>query len=166
MDFAFSEEQELMRRTLHDLLGRVCPPDYAMACDQEGRAPREAFQALAQDGWIGLAIPEEYGGQGRGMTDLAILLEVAGYHYGDLGSWIFRNVSHGGVAILLNGTEEQKRDILPRTASGQAHFAFGLTRGRTPRRSPPAPTGTGAVSGSAERRTSPRAWMSPPTSCS
>ncbi len=127
MDFSFDERQEMMRRTLGELLGRVCPPEYALECDREGRPPREAFAALAEGGWLGLAIPEAYGGQGGDALDLAILLEAAGKHYLDLATWVFRNVCYGGEAVRLHGSEAQKREILPRTSRGEAHFAFGLT---------------------------------------
>ncbi len=127
MDFAFTERQELMRRTLDDLLGRVCPPEYAMACDRKGEAPVEAYRALAKDGWIGVSVPEEYGGMGGDALDLAIVLETAGMHYLDLATMIFRNVCYGCDAVLLSGTEEQKKKLVPATVKGYAYFAFSLT---------------------------------------
>ena len=50
MDFSFTEQQELMRRTLDELLARVCPPEYSMECDQTGEAPVAAYKALAKNG--------------------------------------------------------------------------------------------------------------------
>ena len=144
MNFEFTDQQEMMRRTLNDLLRRVCPPEYARKCDQERHPPREAFSALVDGGWLGIAIPEKYGGHGGSPIDLAILLEVVGYHYNDLAAWVFRNVSHGGAAILHSGSEEQKQEILPKTARGQAHFAFGLTE-------PDAGSDAAAVSTRADR---------------
>jgi alkylation response protein AidB-like acyl-CoA dehydrogenase len=64
MDFSFSQEQEALRSHLAELLDHICPPDYAERCDNEGRPPREAYQALAEHGWFGLAIPVEFGGFG------------------------------------------------------------------------------------------------------
>ncbi len=127
MDFAFNEKQELMRRTLDELLTRVCPPEYAMACDQKGEAPVEAYAAMAKDGWIGVSVPEEYGGMGGDALDLAIVLETAGSHYLDLATMIFRNVCYGCEAILMSGTEAQKKKFVPAAASGDAFFAFSLT---------------------------------------
>ncbi|MFQ5896617.1 MAG: acyl-CoA dehydrogenase family protein, partial [Nitrospinota bacterium] len=127
MDFAFTEEQELLRRSLRELLARVCPPEYARACDEAKEPPREARRALDEGGWVGLAIPEEYGGQGRDALDLAILLEEGGRAYLDLGTWLFRDVCYGGEAILRDGTEEQKRFFLPRVARGELSFSFALT---------------------------------------
>lgn len=116
-----------MRRDLQNLLADVCPPEYAAACDEAGRAPREAFDALARDGWLGVAVPESYGGRGGDAIDLAILLETTGYHYVDLGTWLFRNHCYGADAILKSGSAEMKAEIIPRTARGEVHFAFSLT---------------------------------------
>ena len=127
MDFAFSEKQELMRSTLHELLSRVCPPEYAMECDAKGEAPVEAYAAMAKDGWIGVSVPEEYGGMGGDALDLAVVLETAGMHYLDLATMIFRNVCYGCEAILMSGTEAQKKEFVPAAVRGDAFFAFSLT---------------------------------------
>ena len=127
MEFGFTEQQELMRRTLDELLGRVCPPEYAMACDQKGEAPVEAYAALAEGGWIGVSVPEEYGGMGGNALDLAIVLETAGTHYLDLATMIFRNVCYGCDAVLMSGTDAQKKEIIPAVVEGKAFFAFSLT---------------------------------------
>jgi acyl-CoA dehydrogenase len=127
LDFGFTEQHELMRQTLHELLGQVCPPEYAMQCDRTGEAPMAAYQALAQDGWIGVSVPKAYGGMGGDALDLAIVLETLGMHYLDLATIMFRNVCYGCDAILLSGTEAQKRAFIPATVQGKAHFAFGLT---------------------------------------
>lgn len=127
MDFAFDERQELMRRTLHELLGRVCPPEYAMDCDKRGEAPIDAYRALAEGGWIGVSAPEEYGGMGGDALDLALVLETAGAHYLDLATMIFRNVCYGVDALLLSGTQAQKRRFIPSTIRGETYFAFSLT---------------------------------------
>jgi alkylation response protein AidB-like acyl-CoA dehydrogenase len=127
LDFQLSDQQQTMRRTLHELLTEICPPDYVQACDESGDAPRRVFEALAHDGWLGVAIPQAYGGRGGDAIDLAILLETTGHHYVDLGTWIFRNYCYGADAILKSGSDELKAQIIPLTARGEAHFAFSLT---------------------------------------
>ncbi len=127
MDFGFTEKQELLRRTLHELLARVCPPEYAAECDEKGEAPMEAYAALAKDGWIGVSVSEEYGGMGGDAIDLAIVLETAGTHYLDLATMIFRNVCYGCEAVLMSGTTAQKKEFIPAAAAGDAFFAFSLT---------------------------------------
>jgi alkylation response protein AidB-like acyl-CoA dehydrogenase len=89
--------------------------------------PREAYQALAEHGWFGLAIPAEYGGTGGSPIELAILLEEAGRHFEELAMWLFRTLTYGGYAVALHGTRAQKEAILPRVRKGELSFCFGLT---------------------------------------
>ena len=127
MDFSFTEEQEVLRSQVRRLLEDVCPPEYAAKCDSEGVPPREAYNAMAEQGWLGLILPEEYGGVGGSPVELAILLEEAGRAYEELGIWMFRSMVWGGYAILTHGSETQKNEIIPRMASGEYSFCFGLS---------------------------------------
>ena len=127
MDFAFSTEQQDLRRHVCELLDDVCPPEYAERCDTEATPPREAYQALAAHGWFGLIIPQEYGGSGGSPIELAILLEEAGRHFEELAMWLFRTLTYGGYAVVLHGTKAQKAAILPRVLRGELSFCFGLT---------------------------------------
>lgn len=127
MNFGLSSDQESMIDHVRALLDDVCSMDYAAQCDTEMRPPREAFNALAKNGWLGLIAPEEYGGAGGSPTDLALLLEETGNHFEELGLWLFRNFTYGCYAVLKHGTEEQKRRIVPGTVKGELSFAFALT---------------------------------------
>ncbi len=127
MDFSFTTEQESLRSHVRELLDAVCPPEYAERCDNEGRPPREAYDALAKQGWFGLTLPEEYGGAGASPIELAILLEEIGRHFEELGMWVFRTLTYGGYAVVEHGTPDQKRALLPRVARGELSFCFGLT---------------------------------------
>jgi acyl-CoA dehydrogenase len=127
MDFSFTAEQESLRGHLRDLLDDVCPPEYAERCDREARAPREAYEALARQGWLGLVLPQEYGGAGAGPVELAIMLEEIGRHFEELGMWVFRTLTYGGYAVARDGSREQKERLLPRVARGELTFCFGLT---------------------------------------
>lgn len=127
MDFAFSAEQETLRNHLRELLDDACPPQYAEACDNEGKPPREAYDALARQGWFGLILPSEYGGAGAGALELAITLEEIGRHFEELGMWVFRTLTYGGYAVMRHGTREQKDALLPKVARGELSFCFGLT---------------------------------------
>ena len=127
MDFSFTPEQESLRGHVQELLRAVCPPEYAERCDREARPPREAYEALARHGWLGLTIPAEYGGSGGSAIDLAILLEEAGRHFEELGIWVFRTLTYGGYALLQHGTPGQRRALLPRVARGELSFCLGLT---------------------------------------
>jgi alkylation response protein AidB-like acyl-CoA dehydrogenase len=127
MDFSFTPEQDELRAHLQTLLDNVCPPEYAQRCDEEARPPREAYEALAKQGWFGLILPQEHGGTGGSATELAILLEECGRHFEELGMWVFRTLTYGGYAIMRDGTDAQKRELLPRVARGELSFCFGLS---------------------------------------
>lgn len=127
MDFLLGKQQQSMRRSLHELLGAVCPPEYVLECDRTGREPREAFDALVREGWLGVAVPEAYGGRGGDVVDLAILLEAAGFYYIDLGTWLFRNYCYGADAMLKTGSAAMRSAIIPKMTTGEVHFAFSLT---------------------------------------
>jgi alkylation response protein AidB-like acyl-CoA dehydrogenase len=127
MDFSFTSEQESLREHLRELLDAVCPPEYAAACDNEGRPPREAYEALARQGWFGLILSPEYGGAGASAIELAIMLEEIGRHFEELGMWVFRTLTYGGYAVMQHGSREQKDALLPKVARGELSFCFGLT---------------------------------------
>ena len=127
MDFSFTTEQDQIREHLRALLLEVCPPDYAAKCDDEARPPREAYDALAKNGWFGLIVPPEYGGSGGSAIELAILLEECGRAFEELGMWVFRTLTYGGYAVMRDGTAAQKQSILPRVAKGEISVCFGIT---------------------------------------
>ncbi|HEY7743594.1 MAG TPA: acyl-CoA dehydrogenase family protein [Burkholderiales bacterium] len=127
MDFTFTPEQEGLRGHVQELLRAVCSPAYADRCDREARPPREAYEALGKQGWLGLTIPPEHGGSGGSTVDLAILLEETGRQFEELAVWVFRTLTYGGYAVLRDGTPEQKRTLLPRVARGELSLCFGLT---------------------------------------
>lgn len=127
LDLSFTAEQDLARDTLRRLLASVSPPDYVRDCDLGHRPPREAFDALARDGWLGLGIDEAYGGTGGGAVDLAIALEEVGRVHLDLALWVFRNLSHGAIGIGRFGTPAQREAYLPAIARGACSLAFALT---------------------------------------
>jgi alkylation response protein AidB-like acyl-CoA dehydrogenase len=127
VDFTFTPEQEDLRGHVQELLRAVCSPAYADRCDREARPPREAYEALGKQGWLGLTIPPEHGGSGGSTVDLAILLEETGRQFEELAVWVFRTLTYGGYAVSRDGTPEQKRTLLPRVARGELSLCFGLT---------------------------------------
>jgi len=127
MDLEFSEEQEMFRASVRGLFEKRFGKDYVRQCDAERRPPREAFEALAELGYLGLNIPTEHGGWGATAVDVAILLEELGRGFLDLAFWIFRNVSHGGHALSTHGTRTQREVLLPRFANGEISVCFALT---------------------------------------
>ena len=127
MNFGNTSDQELMLQSVRSLLDDVCNMDYAAKCDINHTPPREAFNAMAQNGWLGLIAPESFGGSGGSPTDLALVLEETGHHFEELGLWLFRSFTYGCYAILQHGTDDQKQRIVPGAANGKVSFACALS---------------------------------------
>jgi alkylation response protein AidB-like acyl-CoA dehydrogenase len=126
-DHEFTPEQELFRSTVREFCDKEISREYVRECDREHRAPKELYDKLAAQGWLGINIPEDQGGGGGGAVEVAILLEELGRSFLDLSFWVFRTVTWGGLAIGRDGTEEQRKELLPRIASGDLTVCFSLT---------------------------------------
>ena len=128
MDFSFTEEQEMLRKTARDFLGRECPSPKKMvremAGDEKGYLP-ELWQKMAQLGWLGLAFPSRYGGGDGSFLDLVVLLEEMGRSL--LPGPFFATVVLGGLYVLEAGSEQQKQDLLPKIAGGRAILTLALS---------------------------------------
>ncbi|MFI9121936.1 acyl-CoA dehydrogenase family protein [Streptomyces bikiniensis] len=126
MDLALSEEQEAVRRLAEDFVAREVAP-HATAWDRAEEVDRGIVKKLGAVGFLGLTIPEEYGGSGGDHLAYCLVTEELGR--GDSSVRGIVSVSLGLVAktIASWGSEEQKRTWLPRLASGEALGCFGLT---------------------------------------
>ena len=119
--------------------------EYWAACDAEHRFPWDFYNAVAKAGWVGIAIPEEYGGGGCGITEASILLEeVAASGAAMNGASSIHLSVFGMNPVVKFGSEEMKRKYLPQVASGDLHVAFGVTE-------PDAGTDTSAITTRARR---------------
>jgi alkylation response protein AidB-like acyl-CoA dehydrogenase len=127
MDFDLTEQQTLMRESLGAFLTRECPIEYVRECDEQEKFPFELYEKLAAEGWLGLPIPEEYGGMGGSCTDLAVFLEEFARHFEAGANIYYTTIVIATDAITHFGTEAQKRDLLPRLARGEIRFAFSLS---------------------------------------
>lgn len=127
MDFELSEQQRLMRDSLRSFLTRECPIEYVRACDEDERFPFELYDKLAAEGWLGLPIPEAYGGMGGTCTDLAVFLEEFARHFEAGANIFYTTIVIATDAITHFGTEAQKRELLPKLAKGEIRFAFSLS---------------------------------------
>lgn len=118
MDFALSEEQEMLRKSARDFLSIECPKSLVREIEASdlGYSP-ELWKKMAALGWMGLALPEDYGGAGLSILDLAILFEEFGR--AAVPGPIFSTTALGALLILEYGTEEQKQSILHKIASGE-----------------------------------------------
>src|SRR4029453_6632519 len=119
MNFGFNEEQELLRSTARKFFDNECSSETVrkLMDSPEGMTP-DLWKKLAEQGWLGLIVPDEHGGMGLGIVDLVVLMEEMGRAV--VPGPFFSTVLLGGLAILEGGTEAQKKAWLPRLASGDA----------------------------------------------
>jgi acyl-CoA dehydrogenase len=118
-------------QSIREAVRAVCSrfdDDYWSACDQEHRFPQDFYDAMAAGGWIGIAIPERYGGGGQGIREAAAVLgEVAASGACMNGASALHLSVFGMHPVVVHGTEEMKQQYLPEVASGRLHVAFGVT---------------------------------------
>lgn len=124
MDFGLSPEQEMLKRTARDFLAKQCPPTvvWEMAKDERGY-PLELWQRMAELGWMGLVLPDEYDGAGASLSDLMVLLEEMGRA---CLPGPFLSTVLGGLLVKEAGTATQKEALLPKIARGEAIVTLAL----------------------------------------
>jgi alkylation response protein AidB-like acyl-CoA dehydrogenase len=122
-----SAEQDEIVAALTELCLRHVTPEYVSRCDQGELYPEEAMRALAAAGWAGLAVPDEYGGSGGSVGDLAVVHRTLARHAFAVAQAYYSLWVLGAKAIGGLGTERQKEEWLPRVAAGTARIAFALT---------------------------------------
>jgi acyl-CoA dehydrogenase len=131
VDFALTTEQEAVR----DAVGRICQAfgdEYWLERDHDGRFPTELHQALAQDGWLGICMPEEYGGAGLGVTEAAMMMQtISESGAGMTGASAVHMNIFGLNPVVVFGTEEQKRRMLPPLIAGKERACFAVTEPNT-----------------------------------
>jgi acyl-CoA dehydrogenase len=101
---------------------------YWSRCEEQHEFPTEAWRDLADGGWIGLCVPEEYGGGGAGMLELAIACETLAASGGTAGIFLYiLTPGFGAMTLARHGTAEKKQAILPGVATGDVQFCLALT---------------------------------------
>jgi alkylation response protein AidB-like acyl-CoA dehydrogenase len=125
MDFAFSEEQEMLRASARDFLAKQCPPaKVRQLMESDDAYDPELWRRIGEMGWTGLGIPEEYGGVG-GFLDLVVVLEEAGRSL--LPGPFYSTMGLAVPALIEAGTEAQKKAVLGAIASGEARATAAIT---------------------------------------
>lgn len=103
-------------------------PDYWLERDDDGKFPHEFHKAMADAGWLGITMPEEYGGAGLGVTEAATMMhEVSSYGGGMAAASTVHINLFGPHPVVVFGTHDQKSEWIPRLVSGQDKVAFGFT---------------------------------------
>ena len=126
MDLALTPEQELIRRTAREFVDREIAP-HAREWDRAEEMDRGIVKRLADIGYLGATIPEEYGGMGLDTVSYCLVIEELGRADSSVRGVVSVNVGLVGKTILRWGTEDQKREWLPRLCSGEVLGCYGLT---------------------------------------
>jgi alkylation response protein AidB-like acyl-CoA dehydrogenase len=118
MDFGFSEEQEMLRKSARDFLTKESPMTYVRQMMDDERGFRDdQWKKMAELGWMGLILAEEHGGAGLDFVDMVVVLEEMGRVV--LPGPFFSTAILGGVALSDGGSAAQKQEFLPKLASGE-----------------------------------------------
>ena len=131
MDFALTTQQESIR----DAIGRICArfdDDYWLAKDHDGGFPHDFHKAIADGGWLGICIPEEYGGSGLGIVEAAIMMRAISESGAGMSgaSAVHMNV-FGLNPVVVFGNDEQRRRMLPPIVDGSQKACFAVTEPNT-----------------------------------
>ena len=131
MNFSITPEQESIR----DSVAAICKrfgDDYWLKKDREGGFPQDFYNAFAEAGWLGICIPEAYGGSGLGITEAAIMMNtIAASGAGMSGASSLHINIFGLNPVVVFGTEEQKNRMLPPMVSGAEKACFAVTEPNT-----------------------------------
>jgi len=131
MDFAFTPEQQRIR----EAIGKLCTQfgdAYWLKKDKEGGFPLELHQALARDGWLGIAMPEDCGGAGLGIAEAAVMMQaIAESGAGFSGASAVHMNIFGLNPVVVFGSAEQKKRMLPPLIDGKERSCFAVTEPNT-----------------------------------
>ena len=123
----FTDDQNAIRNAVASLCTRF-DDDYWLERDRSGDFPEDFYRAFADGGWLGIAMPEEYGGSGLGITEASIMMQaVAESGAGFSGASAIHLNIFGLNPVVVFGTDEQKRRMLPPLIRGEEKACFGVT---------------------------------------
>ncbi|AWT55690.1 FadE12_1 [Mycolicibacterium smegmatis MKD8] len=127
MNFELTEDQQLIRSSVAELAAKF-DDHYWMTKDQAHEFPQEFYDAIAGGGWLGMTIPEQYGGHGLGITEATILAEEVARSGGGMNAASAIHMSIFGMQpVVVFGSDEMKAETLPRIVDGDLHVCFGVT---------------------------------------
>lgn len=131
MDFSYTDEQQEIERAVAAICTRF-GDDYWRTKDKEGGFPHDFHAAFAEAGWLGIAMPVEYGGSGLGITEATIMMRtIAASGAGMSGASAIHMNIFGLHPVVVNGTDAQKRRWLPPLIAGREKACFGVTEPNT-----------------------------------
>ncbi|MBT6512230.1 MAG: acyl-CoA/acyl-ACP dehydrogenase, partial [Rhodospirillaceae bacterium] len=127
MDFALSQEQQALVEAVTAIVARY-DDDYWLGLDRSGTFPEAFYREMATGGWLGIAMPEDLGGAGLGVTEAALMMQAVADSGGGMAaaSSIHINI-FGPHAIVVFGNTEQQKTWLPPLIQGRERCCFGVT---------------------------------------
>jgi acyl-CoA dehydrogenase len=124
-----TDQYQEIRDAIRDLCSRF-PPEYFRKLDEQRAYPEEFVNALTEAGWLAALIPQEYDGSGLGLTEASVIMEEINRAGGNSGACHGQMYNMG--TLLRHGSEQQKREYLPRIASGELRLqSMGVTEPST-----------------------------------
>ncbi|MFW0795852.1 acyl-CoA dehydrogenase family protein [Gordonia sp. CPCC 205515] len=127
MDYTPDSTHEDIRKAVEQLCAKF-PDEYWMEHDDSHEFPWEFYNAIADGGWLGLTVPEEYGGGGLGVTEAAVVERAISASGAGMGGCSAVHIGiFGFEPIIHHGSEEMKRKYLPRVVTGELHTSFAVT---------------------------------------
>ena len=127
MNFELTEQQAAVQRAARELAGRF-DDDYWAERDERQEFPWAFYEAFAEAGWLGVAIPETYGGSGLGIAEAALLLEEVAASGAAMNGCSALHLTIFGInPVVKHGSEALKQAVLPAVARGELHVCFGVT---------------------------------------
>jgi len=126
LDLGLTESEEMLRKTALDFMRRDAPKDVVQTLQNtETGCTDELWKSMADMGWTGIIVPEEYDGSGNPLTSAAVLLEALGR--GPLPGPLFSSSILGVSVVVEAGSDEQKKRVLPAVTRGKQILALALT---------------------------------------
>ncbi|MHC4355722.1 MAG: acyl-CoA dehydrogenase family protein, partial [Planctomycetota bacterium] len=121
-----TEDQLRLQKAARDFLADNCPKELVRSLNdsEEGHSP-ELWQKMAELGWMGLLLPEEYGGIDWSVMEMVVLMEEMGYNICP-GPFISTTIL-GSLPLLMAGSEDQKRELLPKVADGELILTMAVS---------------------------------------
>ncbi|MGB8577887.1 MAG: acyl-CoA dehydrogenase family protein, partial [Pseudolabrys sp.] len=127
MDFSFSAEQQAIRTAIEKICAGF-PDDYWLTKDHTGGFPQDFHRTFAEQGWLGIAIPQAYGGSGLGVTEAAVMMQtVAESGAGLSGASALHMNIFGLNPVVMFGSDEQKTRMRPPLIAGEDKACFAVT---------------------------------------
>ena len=127
MDFRFNDDQLALQEMVRRFVEKEMPKERVAEWDKKEEFPQDLLGKMAAVGLMGATVSEEYGGTGGGAMEEVIILEELSRHSSTVALAYGLDVCFGAVTLERHGTDQQRREFLPKLASGECHFALSMT---------------------------------------